>query len=104
MRSANLIVDAAHSTYLEGPIALEREIVLVDDGSTDGSEEILHAEAAKGDIQVVFHGHNRGKGAAVRTGIKAATGDILLIQDADLEYDPRDYLSLLLPILRSAQM
>jgi len=92
-------VDAAHSTYLEGPITLEREIVLVDDGSTDGSEEILREEEAKGDIRVVFHGRNRGKGAAVRTGIQAATGDILLIQDADLEYDPRDYLSLLLPIL-----
>ena len=99
VRSVDLTVDAAHSTYLEGPIVLEREIVLVDDGSTDGSEEILREEAATGDIKVVFHGHNRGKGAAVRTGIQAATGDILLIQDADLEYDPRDYLSLLLPIL-----
>ncbi len=99
VRSVNLVVDEAHSTYLEAPIILEREIVIVDDGSTDGSERILREEAAKGDIKVVFHGHNRGKGAAVRTGIRAATGDILLIQDADLEYDPRDYLSLLLPIL-----
>lgn len=99
VRAVNLEVDAAHSTYLDGPMTLDKEIVLVDDGSTDGSDGILRDEAAKGDMTVVFHSVNRGKGAAVRTAIQAATGDILLIQDADLEYDPREYLSLLLPIL-----
>lgn len=99
VRSVNLTLDGPQPIYADGPIVLEKEIVVVDDGSQDGSREILEAEAAKGDIRVVFHEQNQGKGAAVRTAIQAATGDILLIQDADLEYDPRDYPALLLPIL-----
>ena len=74
------------------------EILIVDDGSQDGTRDILRKLDAEKDIRVLMHDHNQGKGAAVRTGIKAATGDVILIQDADLEYDPRDYPELLKPL------
>ena len=82
-----------------GPVVLEKEIIVVDDGSTDGTRDILREEEKVGDIRVFYHERNRGKGAAVRTAIQHATGDIMLIQDADLEYDPRDYPALLKPII-----
>lgn len=77
---------------------LADEIVMVDDGSKDASPEILKKLDGKDGVRVITHEKNQGKGAAVRTGIQAATGDLILIQDADLEYDPRDYKKLLDPI------
>lgn len=73
-------------------------IVVVNDGSTDDTGEKLASLAKNGKIQVIAHPRNLGKGAAVRTGIQNSDGDVLIIQDADLEYDPRDYPALLKPI------
>lgn len=77
---------------------LAQEIVVVDDGSKDGTRDVLKELDGKNGVRVILHEHNKGKGAAVRTGMAAAIGDILLIQDADLEYDPRDYPILLKPL------
>ncbi len=76
----------------------EKEIVVVDDGSTDGTREKLAAWDGRDGVRVILHPRNMGKGRAVRTAIDAARGDILLIQDADLEYDPSEYPRLLAPI------
>jgi glycosyltransferase involved in cell wall biosynthesis len=78
---------------------LENEIVLVDDASTDGTSDVLRKLQQVGGVKIISHPVNRGKGAALRTALEHATGDIILIQDADLEYDPSDYPNLLRPIL-----
>lgn len=78
---------------------ISRELVIVDDGSQDGTRAYLDTLRNDEDIQIIFHEKNQGKGAALRTGFTHATGDVLIVQDADLEYDPDEYPKLLKPIL-----
>ncbi len=75
------------------------EIILVDDYSTDGTRELLQTEVGKTVDKVLYHKHNMGKGAALRDGFKAATGDLVVVQDADSEYDPKDYNVLIEPFV-----
>lgn len=102
VRSVDLTVNPTDvNPNLRGPVTVSRELILVDDGSTDGTRDILTEwqRNPQPDMKIIFHETNGGKGAALRTGFEHATGDIIVIQDADLEYDPRDYVKLLEPIL-----
>ena len=78
-------------------VPLDKEIIVVNDASTDGTSDLIHAFVSE-DIKVIHHVTNQGKGAAIRTALKAATGDIIVIHDADFEYDPRDLPRLMAPI------
>jgi len=91
---ANL--DALLMAIYESPV--HKEIVIVDDGSTDGTREKLRSMPLADDVTVVFHERNCGKGGAIRTALRYARGEYILIQDSDLEYDPRDYPALLRPL------
>ena len=88
-------------TVVESVLALDvsKQIIIVDDGSTDGTREIISSLKGRSGIEVVLQEQNQGKGAAIQAGIEIARGDIVIVQDADLEYDPRDILQVIQPIL-----
>jgi glycosyltransferase involved in cell wall biosynthesis len=92
------IVEAVLAVSID---SIHKELVIVDDYSTDGTRDELATLSGceKANLRVLYHDYNQGKGAALRTGFAAATGDIVLVQDADLEYDPREYRKLIQPIL-----
>lgn len=93
-RTIELIVNAV----IDSPVAM-KQIIVIDDGSTDGTRDVLRSGIESVVSKVIYHERNQGKGAAIRSGLACATGDVVIVQDADLEYDPNDYERLLEPIL-----
>jgi glycosyltransferase involved in cell wall biosynthesis len=87
------ILDAVRASEIR-----DKEILVVDDASTDGTRDKLRSLDGDNGVRVIYHERNQGKGAALRTGFRAATGDVVIVQDADLEYDPQEYPKLLAPI------
>ncbi|GAC1465474.1 MAG: glycosyltransferase family 2 protein [Chloroflexota bacterium] len=96
------VIEAVRAVDLHdgGDQEIRKEIIVVDDGSSDGTRAILETFDGSPDVRVILHARNSGKGAALRTGFSAVTGDIVLIQDADAEYDPREFPRLLEPIVQ----
>jgi glycosyltransferase involved in cell wall biosynthesis len=90
------ILQRVRAVPLQG---IDKEIIVVDDCSTDGTRDLLTQETLAADTRVFHHPVNKGKGAAIQTGLQASTGDLIIVQDADLEYDPNDYGKLMAPIL-----
>jgi len=99
VRAVPLAVSVGYGAEHDAVVEFEREVVIVDDGSTDGTREVLRTLEGEPGVVILFHERNQGKGAAVRTGLHHASGDVMVVQDADLEYDPRDYPALLQPIV-----
>lgn len=92
-------VETIVDLVLKAPLSIEKELILVDDCSSDGTRQIIETKLTAKVAKTIFHEKNRGKGAALRSGFAAATGDIVIVQDADLEYNPNEFQRLIDPIL-----